>query len=426
MKFATIRGTRDILGTALQKMRFIEETSRFIFDLFGYEEIRTPVFEQTDLFTRSIGESTDIVEKEMYTFFDKKGRSLTLRPEGTAPVVRAYLQEHLNKKQPVTRLGYIGPMFRYERPQAGRFREFWQIGAELFGASSPAADAEIIQMNLMILQRAKITDISLHINSIGCSTCRKPFIQALVSYAESQISSLCENCRKRTHTNPLRMLDCKNKDCKQILSRAPKITAYLDDVCRSNLNEVIALLEHSGIHHKEITLDPGIVRGLDYYTGVVFEFKSGGLGAQDAVSAGGRYNRLVEDLGGPSIPAVGFALGIDRLISLLPEKPVPLTKKHKIFIAVLDKDARATATHAAYTLRSQGFPVELEMLERNIKSQLSHAADKNFTHAIIIGEDERKQGFFTLKDLSAKTQTRISSIDALIAGLKNKEKNKGT
>ncbi|MFH1379872.1 MAG: histidine--tRNA ligase [bacterium] len=417
MKFSTIRGTRDIFGIDIQKMRFIEKSAQQIFSLYGYEEIRTPIFEETGLFTRSIGESTDIVEKEIYSFTDKGGRRLTLRPEGTASVVRAYLQDHIHKRQQVTRLYYMGPMFRYERPQAGRFREFRQIGAEIFGVNSPSADAEMILMNLQVLHCADLKDISLHINSVGCVSCRADYIKELIYYAKSHLSSLCDNCKKRLTTNPLRILDCKSKECKTILVQAPHLTEYLDDTCKSNLNQVISFLENAGVQRKDITIDPNLVRGLDYYTGVVFEFKSGKLGAQDAVSAGGRYNRLVEDLGGPSIPAVGFALGTDRLIMLFPEELVPAENNRKIFIAVIAEEAHLLAFQTAQKLRAIGCQVEVEMLDRSIKSQLSYASDKNFTHTVILGEDELTKGYVTLKNMQTKTQQQIPSIEALIKTL---------
>lgn len=415
VKFSTIRGTRDIFGPDVQVMRFIEESAKHVFSLFSYAEIRTPIFEETGLFVRSIGESTDIVEKEMYTFKDKKGRSLTLRPEGTAPVVRAYLQAHLNKKEKITRLFYTGQMFRYERPQAGRSREFWQIGAEVFGVEAPLADAEIILLNTMILNRIGINTFTLHINSVGCSTCREKFKQALISFAKLRKSKLCENCQKRLETNPLRILDCKKNECRESLKSAPKITDYLDEKCRTNLDQVLHMVQGSGIPKDIIVLDPSIVRGLDYYTGVVFEIKSSKLGAQDAISAGGRYDTLVQEMGGPSIPAVGFAIGIDRLISLIPGNVIEHKKCIKIFISTMNEEARKKGFYLAQKLREQGMSVELEMQNRSLKAQLSYAADKGFSPVVIIGEDELSKGCFTLKDMSRKTQTSLPSVESLIA-----------
>ena len=310
-KFQVPRGTRDILPGESERWIALESTTREILSRYGYREVRTPLFESTDLFVRSVGESTDIVRKELYTFEDRKGRSLTLRPEGTAPLVRAYLEHALGHGDPVTRLYYIGPMFRYERPQAGRFRQFWQVGAELLGPGAPAADGEMIDLFVAIMRGVGLKEATVLLNSLGDSVCRPVYRERLREYFGKHLDALCGDCRERYQTNPLRILDCKVPSCQPILAGAPLVLDSLCDPCREHFAGVQAALRALAIPFE---IAPRLVRGLDYYTRTVFEVHSGTLGARNEVGGGGRYDRLVEEFGGPSVPAIGFSIGIERLL----------------------------------------------------------------------------------------------------------------
>jgi len=310
-KFQVPRGTRDILPGESERWVGLESSTRDVLSRYGYREVRTPIFEATDLFVRSVGEATDIVRKEMYTFEDRKGRSLTLRPEGTAPLVRAYLEHSLGQTDPLTRLYYIGPMFRYERPQAGRYRQFWQIGAELVGPSAPAADVEMIDLFYWILRAAGLAEITVHVNSLGDATCRPVYRERLRDYFTAQSDRLCGDCRERLKTNPLRILDCKVPSCQPVLAGAPSVLDSLCDPCREHFDAVRAGLDALGISQETA---PRLVRGLDYYTRTVFEAYAAELGAQNAVGGGGRYDELVREFGGPATPAIGFSIGMERLL----------------------------------------------------------------------------------------------------------------
>jgi len=310
-KFQVPRGTRDILPGESERWVGLESSTRDVLSRYGYREVRTPIFEATDLFVRSVGEATDIVRKELYTFEDRKGRSLTLRPEGTAPLVRAYLEHSLGQTDPLTRLYYIGPMFRYERPQAGRYRQFWQIGAELVGPSAPAADVEMIDLFYWILRAAGLAEITVHVNSLGDATCRPVYRERLRDYFTAQSDRLCGDCRERLKTNPLRILDCKVPSCQPVLAGAPSVLDSLCDPCREHFDAVRAGLDALGISQETA---PRLVRGLDYYTRTVFEAYAAELGAQNAVGGGGRYDELVREFGGPATPAIGFSIGMERLL----------------------------------------------------------------------------------------------------------------
>ena len=310
MKFQVPRGTRDILPSEAEIWQRLEASARCVFHRYNYREIRTPIFESTDLFTRSVGESTDIVRKELYTFQDRKGRSLTLRPEGTAPVVRSFL-EHAMATPWATRLYYMGPMFRYERPQAGRYRQFWQIGAELLGSASPIADAEMIDLFVSIIRDFGPETVTVQLNSLGDATCRPVYRERLKSYFSDHRAELCGDCVERLQTNPLRILDCKVPSCRPIINNAPSVLDSLCPQCLDHFSEVKSALSSLGIVFE---VDPKLVRGLDYYTRTVFEVHAPGLGAQDAVGGGGRYDQLVKELGGPDTPAIGFSIGMERLV----------------------------------------------------------------------------------------------------------------
>ncbi|HEU4334283.1 MAG TPA: histidine--tRNA ligase [Candidatus Eisenbacteria bacterium] len=310
-KYQAPRGTRDILPGESERWEWLEARTRDVLSRYGYREIRTPLFESTELFVRSVGESTDIVRKELYTFEDRKGRSLTLRPEGTAPIVRAYLEHSLGHGDPVTRLYYIGPMFRYERPQAGRYRQFAQIGAELLGPASPLADAEMIDLFTAILRGVGLGGITVLVNSLGDATCRPVYRERIREHFAARAGELCEDCRERLRTNPLRILDCKVSSCQPAIASAPLVLDSLCDACREHFDAVRRALDGLGIRHETA---PRLVRGLDYYTRTVFEVHAAGLGAQNAVGGGGRYDQLVRDFGGPPTPAVGFSIGMERLL----------------------------------------------------------------------------------------------------------------
>jgi histidyl-tRNA synthetase len=310
-KFQVPRGTRDILPGETERWIALEARTRDIMSRYGYREVRTPLFESTDLFVRGVGESTDIVQKELYTFEDRKGRSLTLRPEGTAPLVRSYLEHALGHGDPVTRLYYIGPMFRYERPQAGRYRQFWQIGAELLGPAAPAADAEMIDLFAAILSGLHLRDVRVLVNSLGDAVCRPVYRERIREHFASREAELCGDCKERLRTNPLRILDCKVPACQPAIASAPSVLESLCDPCREHFEGVKSALDALGIVHETA---PRLVRGLDYYTRTVFEVHAAGLGAQNAVGGGGRYDQLVRDFGGPQTPAIGFSIGMERLL----------------------------------------------------------------------------------------------------------------
>jgi len=314
MKIRSIKGVKDILPGAVETWQYIEKESRALMGLYGFSEIKIPIFEFTELFTRSIGETTDIVEKEMYTFADRDGKKITLRPEGTASVVRAYIEHHLHIANPLLKLYYVGPMFRHERPQAGRLRQFYQIGAEILGSQAPLVDVELLAMLDSLLKGFNLPPITLEINSVGCEVCRPAYKKALLSFFKSSMGHLCPNCHRRINNNPLRILDCKTEGCREITQKAPSIHPFLCLSCEPHFKTVVEGLSLLDI---AFTLNHRLVRGLDYYTKTAFEFTCASLGAQNAVAAGGRYDGLVDALGGPKTPGTGFALGMERLVSLI-------------------------------------------------------------------------------------------------------------
>lgn len=348
MKYQAPKGTRDILPGEIERWQVLEERTRRVMDLFGYREVRTPMFESTDLFVRAVGDATDVVRKELYTFEDKGGRSLTLRPEGTAPLVRAYAASpHLQQMSP-TRLYYIGPMFRYERPQAGRFRQFWQIGAELLGSARPLADVEMIDLFVAILRDVGLFKNTVLINSLGDATCRPVYRERLKTYFLAHRDALCGDCRERLLHNPLRILDCKVPSCAPIIRGAPSVLDSLCQPCRDHFAEVQSLL---GTMRIEFRIDPRLVRGLDYYTRTVFEVHAEGLGAQNAVGGGGRYDNLVKEFGGPDTPAVGVSVGMERLITSAAAGPA--ASGPEACVIALTPEAAADAMRLARTLRDQ-------------------------------------------------------------------------
>jgi histidyl-tRNA synthetase len=403
-KYSALKGTQDILPPDIHIWQKVEEVVRDVFTAYGFQEIRAPIIESTDIFTRSIGETTDIVEKEMYTFSDKAGRSVTLRPEGTAPIVRCYVENHLYNLPPPQKFFYSGPMFRYERPQAGRFRQFFQIGAEAFGIGGPKIDAEVLSMLRLFFEKIGLKGLSFEVNSIGCEKCRPDYRKALVNFFSDSIDNLCPDCKRRFDYNPLRILDCKVYTCIKLREGAPRVTDFLCSKCREHFNTLLSLLTLLHVPH---ATNPDMVRGLDYYTGTTFEVKSDQLGAQNAVAAGGRYDRLVEDFGGPPTPAIGFAIGMERIITLLKSIrneniPVP-----EVFIATIGTAAEKEGLLIADRLREKGIWIELGYANNSLKSQLRRADRLSALYMLIIGDDEIASGKLKWKRLSDGTGGEI-------------------
>lgn len=394
-----VKGTRDILPEDVAAWQAVEDTARAVFDLYNFREMRFPVFEKTEVFARSIGETTDIVEKEMYTFTDRGGESLTLRPEGTAPAVRAFVENGLHNKGGVQKYYYTGPMFRAERPQAGRFRQFHQIGAEVFGSDDPAVDAELILMLSDFFTALGVTDITIVLNSLGCAKCRPAFREALREYLDGRRENLCDNCQRRVDRNPLRALDCKAESCKQVAKDAPSIDNYLCDDCSTHFTGVKRLLAEL---EAPVRLDPRLVRGLDYYTRTAFEVTSGRLGAQDAVAGGGRYDSLVEQFGGPPTPAIGFALGMERLINILGGEAE--SEDIDVFLVAAGHEAEVAVFELAHRLRAEGFAVDRSFGGGSMKSQMRRADKSGARFAVIIGEAELANSSAILKDLKKGEQ----------------------
>jgi histidyl-tRNA synthetase len=405
-KFRAVRGVKDILPEQVAAWQHVERSFRDVFALYGYGEIRVPIFEETALFARSIGETSDIVEKEMYTFPDKSGNSLTLRPEGTAPVVRAFLENSLDKLQPPVKLFYMGPMFRYERPQKGRLRQFHQIGSEFFGVAGPEADAELLQMVHNAFDRLGVPGLKLKINSLGDGECRPKYREALIDYFRPMAEKLCENCRRRLEANPLRVLDCKAASCRELRQEAPRIGDFLCGDCEDHFQAVRGFLEEWGV---PCTVDSEMVRGLDYYTRTTFELTSDRLGSQDAVAAGGRYDELVESFGGPPTPGLGFALGMERLVLLLPEGAAEGERMPPVFVAALGEESRRIALRYVTELRREGMPAALDYDGRSLKSQMRRADRMGARYVLIFGDKELKVGRVLLRDMSTKEQEEVSA-----------------
>ncbi|MDY7037050.1 MAG: histidine--tRNA ligase, partial [Thermodesulfobacteriota bacterium] len=370
MEFAAIKGFKDILPEEVGNWQRLESEARNLFRCFGFMEIKTPILERTELFSRSIGQDTDIVSKEMYSFKDSKGRGLTLRPEATASVVRAYIQNRLYEKSPVQKLFTIGPMFRHERPQKGRFRQFHQINAEIFGDPGPRSDADIIIMAVILFEKIGLTGLTLHINSLGCPQCRGRFGKALEDFLFQKTPNLCSDCRRRAVTNPLRIFDCKVETCKEVVSGAPSILDFICNDCQDHLNSLRDNLESSGV---SFILNSGLVRGLDYYSRTTFEIQTERLGSQNAVAGGGRYDGLTKLLSGPDHPAIGFAVGVERVIALMEEECAPEIKKPDLFIVALGETAQKTCFNLTMELRKSGLWVEMDYGQKGLKAQMKRA-----------------------------------------------------
>ena len=391
-----VKGTNDILPDKSYKFRFVEEKMLEIASLYGFREIRVPVFEHTEVFSRNVGEDTDVVQKEMYTFSDKGGRSITLRPELTAGVVRSVIERGVLADSLPAKVSYIGGCYRYEKPQAGRLREFHQFGVECFGASSPSADAEIIALARQILLTLGVKGVTLKINSIGCKECRKDYVNALKEYFSKYKDELCSTCNERLERNPLRILDCKSPVCSKIAEGAPKITDYLCDDCKAHFNLVKENLSAQGIYFE---VDPFIVRGLDYYNKTVFEFVSDALGAQSTVCGGGRYDGLVSKMGGKDTPALGFGLGIERLMMILEASSTPLPEDSKcvLYIAALGEKAQIEAGRICAAMRGDGLETLCDLCGRSLKAQMKYADKIGAQYALVLGDDELNSGKVNIK-----------------------------
>ncbi|MDO8494193.1 MAG: histidine--tRNA ligase [Deltaproteobacteria bacterium] len=406
MTTQAIKGMRDILPPESNVWSAVEALARKIFTTYGFREIRTPLCESTALFERGVGKTSSLVQKQMYSFEDKKGVSLTLRPEGTAPVVRAFVNSGLAATNPVAKFFYISPMFRYEAPQKGRSRQFHQIGVEFLGTVSPMADAEILIMLFQFFRALKLKNLQLEINSLGCKNCKPEYNKALKTFLKGKEKKLCEECHDRAERNPLRILDCKKEGCKELIAQAPLVSEYWCEECRQHFREVGGLLLAGGVAYKE---NPKIVRGLDYYSRTAFEVLSTDLGAQDALMGGGRYDGLVKDLGGPDVPGVGFAVGMERLLLLLPEEFVAAAEKAqgtKIFFALLGPEAQRKALSIIQELRNLEKEVEIGY-GGSLKSQMRRADKLQASHVIILGDQEVERGIAIVKNMKDGTQQEI-------------------
>ena len=413
MEFTAIKGFKDILPTEVEPWQRLDRTARAVFEAFGFREIKLPVMEWTELFSRSIGQETDIVSKEMYTLHDSKGRGMTLRPEATASVCRAYIQNRLHQDSPVQKIFVIGPMFRHENPQKGRFRQFHQIDAEIFGDSGPRSDADLIVMLLHLFASLSLSGLTLQLNSLGCPDCRGAFRDALRGYLKDRSEGLCADCRRRAETNPLRVFDCKAAGCRGLVLEAPTILDFVCGACRDHFQTLQALLEDAGVAFE---INPRLVRGLDYYTRTAFELQTGHLGAQNAVAGGGRYDGLVRQLGGGDQPAIGFAIGMERLISLMNEAAEPRQPSPALYVAALGEEAERKAFAWVTALRKAGHWVEMDYASRSLKAQMKRADRLGADRVLILGENELAAGKGLLRDMKSKAQEEIP-LDGLVKRL---------
>ena len=404
------KGMKDVLPSQSYKWQYVESTARAVAHAFGFKEIRTPVLEHTELFLRGVGDTTDIVNKEMYTFLDKGNRSVTLKPEGTAGVARSFVENGMLNDGLPAKMYYFSPAFRYERPQAGRLREHHQFGVELYGSASPQADAEVITLVDIFYKRLGLKAVKLQINSIGCAECRKAYSNALKEYFKPHLDRMCADCNSRFEKNPMRMLDCKEERCKSITANAPAITDYLCDDCRAHFEEVQKLLTLSGV---EYIVNPSIVRGLDYYSRTVFEFISSAAGAQGTVCGGGRYDTLLQQIGEKPVPAVGFGGGIERLLMVMEAEGVniPENQKTRIYVAGMDEKTREAAFRIVNSLRLNGVSAESDLMERSLKAQFKYADKLGAQYVAVIGENELNSGEVNIKKMSDGTQQAVKIDD---------------
>ncbi len=417
MKIQAPKGTRDILPSEIHKWQYVSSVFAKHCERFGYKEIRIPVFEHTELFQRGVGDTTDIVQKEMYTFDDKGGRSITLRPEGTAGVVRSYIENGMSSLPMPIKLYYDITAYRYENVQKGRYREFHQFGVEAFGAAGPEIDVEIISILYMFFEKLGLRQTGLNINSIGCPECRSAYHEKLKDFFRPNLSQFCDDCKNRFEKNPLRIIDCKNEGCKRLIAGAPRLVDNLCDGCRSHFEGLKAGLDNLGINYN---IDPNIVRGLDYYTRTVFEFVSENGGSQGTICGGGRYDGLVEECGGPATPGIGFALGVERLLMeldsqgiMIEEPPAP-----DIYIATLGQKAVDFAQQLVYKLRGFNVRAETDLMGRSLKAQMKYADKRGFAFTIVLGDDEIEAGKGVLKDMRTGDQKDVS-LESIVDRLKN-------
>jgi histidyl-tRNA synthetase len=405
-----IKGTRDTVSPEVEKWQFAERLAREVCAIYGYAEIRTPLFEATEVFARSIGELTDIVSKQMYTFTDASGQSVTLRPEGTAPVVRAFVESGADREPDITKWYYIGPMFRYERPQKGRYRQFSQFGIEVLGTENPAVDAEVIEVLIQFLESAGIRDYELQLNSVGCKNCRPKYAEALRAALQARKAEMCADCQERIERNPLRVLDCKVEADQPIIDSLPAMDDYLDQECKDHFVKTQYYIRLSGI---EFVRNKRLVRGLDYYTKTTFEVTAAGLGAQNSVAGGGRYDALVEEFGGKPTKAIGFALGLDRLILAMPETSTEASGIRALIVALDDESFDYAYERVQKPLRRERISCELDYQRRSLKGAMRLADKRKVQWVVIVGSDEKKEAKVTLKDMSTGEQTRTSVEEAI-------------
>ena len=420
MAITAPRGTQDFLPSQTAEWQMLEAKIRHICSLYGFGEIRTPMFESTDLFLRGIGETTDVVTKEMYTFTDRGGRSMTLRPENTASVVRAFLEHKLYGDPQVHKFYYMGPMFRHDRPQAGRYRQFNQFGVEAIGSKDPAVDAEIIAMAFQLFHELGLNDLVLHLNSVGCPKCRPIYRQKLLDFFADKKDELCDDCRTRLDKNPLRVLDCKEEGCKHAAIGVPEITDNLCDDCKAHFEKVQEYLTNIGIPFE---LDPRLVRGLDYYTNTAFEIMYAPLGAQSTVCGGGRYDGLIEEVGGPSTPGIGFAIGMERLLLTLKEQGLlpPVPKHQPVFIVALGDAAKTKAFEIQQALRAKDIYAAIDLMGRSMKGQMKSANKLDADFTVIIGDDELAQGIAQVRNMATKEQVSVP-LDGIVGYMETHKK----
>lgn len=401
------RGTSDILPGEVEKWQYLEQVIRSLCREYGYKEIRTPIFEHTELFERGVGETTDIVEKEMYTFKDRGNRSISLRPEGTAAVVRAYLENRLYAGPQPVKLYYLGPMFRYDRPQAGRYRQFHQFGVEALGSHDPALDAEVIAMAVDLYSRLGLKDLELRVNSLGCPQCRPVLREKLRDFFRERLDALCQHCRGRLERNPLRILDCKLEACRQAAQGAPNVLSCLCPSCEAHFHAVQRYLEQLGVAY---TVDPCLVRGLDYYTHTAFEIVAREIGAQSSIGGGGRYNGLVEACGGPNIPGIGFASGLERVLLVMERQGIslPLPAGLDVFLVAADEVARERILVLLQNLRKHGVAADRDYMGRSLKAQMKFAGKLGVGLVAILGANELERGVAILRDMHTGVQEEVS------------------
>lgn len=409
-----IKGTKDVLPSEVYKNQYIEATCLTVAENFGYKEMRTPVFEHTELFQRGVGDTTDVVQKEMYTFDDKGGRSITLRPEGTAGAARSFLENGLSNEALPQKICYLTSCYRYEKPQAGRLREFHQFGIECFGATSPLADAEMIALAKQIFDELGVKDLHLELNSIGCPTCRAEYHKALKEYFASRVDELCDTCRDRLDRNPMRILDCKSPVCSEIAKDAPIVLDYLCDECKEHFEKTKSYLDAMNI---EYIVNPQIVRGLDYYTKTVFEFVADSIGAQGTVCGGGRYDGLIEELGGQHTPSLGFAMGLERLQLVMEAQgcEFPEPSRPDLFIVAMGDKATLKAVEIAKDMRDEGYSVVYDLNGRSLRAQMKYADKINAKYNVVIGDNEVDTKSAVLKDMATGEQSNIS-LETFVSG----------